>query len=193
MGHAPHRTPPGAGKSSFDLIDPNIFLASLVLKPHLTILDLGCGQGNYTLALAQGTGPEGLVYAVDLWAEGLARLKEEAAVRGLSHIRPILADVSRPLPLEDASVDLVLLATVLHDLVEVHAETGALQNLARLLKTGGALAIVEFKKMDGPPGPPKHIRLAPDEVENLVEPYGFQLRVQVELGLYTYLMRFEKL
>lgn len=192
MVHASHDKPPGAGKSSFDLIDANRFLAALVLKPHLTILDLGCGQGNYTLALAEAVGPEGLVYAVDLWEEGLARLREEAAIRGFRHIRPILADVSQPLPLEEAGVDLALMATVLHDLVEAGTETGALENLARLVKRGGTLAIVEFKKMDGPPGPPKHIRLAPKEVEELVEPHGFKPRTQVEVGLYTYLMLFEK-
>ncbi len=192
MADSSHGKPPGAGKSSFDLIDPNKFLAALVLKPHLTILDLGCGQGNYTLALAEAVGPAGLVYAADLWEDGLTRLQEEAAIRGFSHIRPVWGDVSQPLPLEDAGVDLGLMATVLHDLVEAGTAAGALDNLARLVKSGGILAIVEFKKIDGPPGPPRHIRLAPEEVEQLVDPYGFKLRTRVELGLYTYLMLFEK-
>jgi ubiquinone/menaquinone biosynthesis C-methylase UbiE len=192
VGHASHGKPPGAGKSSFDLIDANQLFAALVLKPHLTVLDLGCGQGNYTLALAEAVGPEGLIYGVDLWKAGLAKLEEEAAIRGFDQVRPILADVSAPLPLEAASVDLCLLATVLHDLVEAGNEAGALVEAARLVKPGGTLAIVEFKKMDGPPGPPRHIRLAPEDVEALVGPYGFQPHKVEEVGPYTYLMLFKK-
>lgn len=192
MGHASHPKLPGSGKSSFDLIEPNTFLGALVLKPHMTILDVGCGQGNYTLALAEAVGPEGLVYAADLWEEGLDRLREAAAIRGFGQVRSLLADVSQPLPLEDASVDLALMATVLHDLVEAGTAHGALENLARVVKRRGALAIVEFKKMDGPPGPPRHIRLAPVEVDTLVKPHGFTARSQVELGPYTYLRQFTR-
>ncbi len=185
--------PPGAGKSSFDLIDVNAFFAALVLKPHMTVLDLGCGQGNYTLALAAAVGPEGVIYAVDLWEEGIAKLREEAAIRGFSQIRPILADLRGPLPLEAASVDLGLLATVLHDLVEAGTAARALEEAARLLKPGATLAILEFKKVEGPPGPPRHIRLAPEEVESLVEPHGFRRQRLTETGPYTYLVLFRKI
>jgi ubiquinone/menaquinone biosynthesis C-methylase UbiE len=185
--------PPGAGKSSFDLIDTNKFFAALVIKPHMRILDLACGQGNYTLALAEAVGPEGVVHAVDLWEEGLAKLREEAAIRGFQQVRPILADASGPLPLEAASIDLCLMATVLHDLVEAGTAAGALAEAARLVKAGGTLALVEFKKIDGPPGPPLHIRLAPEEVNSLVEPYGFKKRQLEEVGSYTYLMLFQKI
>ena len=44
--------PPGAGKSSFDLIEPSKLLAELQLPKNITFLDLGCGAGNYTLAVA---------------------------------------------------------------------------------------------------------------------------------------------
>lgn len=182
--------PPGAGKSSFDLIEVNKFLGALILRPHMVVLDLGCGQGNYTLALAAAVGPEGVVYAVDLWEEGLAKLREAAAIRGFSQVRPLLADGRGPLPLETASVDLVLLATVLHDLVAAGTAAEALAEVARLLKPGGTLAIVEFKKMEGPPGPPRHLRLAPEEVKHLVEPYGFRPSREEEVGPYNYLMLF---
>jgi ubiquinone/menaquinone biosynthesis C-methylase UbiE len=192
MGHGAPGRPPGAGKSSFDLIEPARFLVALDLKPGLTVLDIGCGQGNYTLALAEDVGPEGVVYAADLWEEGLARLQEQAAAQGLSQIRPILADVSRSLPLAAASVDLCLMATVLHDLVEAGTAAGALTEVGRLVKTGGTLAVVEFKKMTGPPGPPLHIRLSPEDTAALVGPYGFQEQRLAEVGPHTYLMLFTK-
>jgi hypothetical protein len=64
--------------------------------------------------------------------------------------------------------------------------------LTRVLKPGGLFAIVEFDKIDGPPGPPRHIRLDPAEVEALVAPYGFARQRTVKLGSYNYLITFIK-
>jgi ubiquinone/menaquinone biosynthesis C-methylase UbiE len=183
---------PGVGKSSYDLIDPGTLWAELNLPQGITFLDLGCGRGNYSLAVANLIGPAGVVYAVDLWDEGIASLKELAAREGRVNLQPLVAPAGR-VPLESRSVDVGFMATVLHDLVEAGTEASALAELARVLKPGGLLAIVEFDKVDGPPGPPWHIRLNPEEVEALVAPYGFARQRTVKLGPYNYLITFVKL
>ena len=91
MPHTEPHKPPGAGKSSYDLIDPGTLWAELNLPPGITFLDLGCGQGNYTLAAADRIGPAGLVYAVDLWEEGIAALKARAAREGRENLKPLVA------------------------------------------------------------------------------------------------------
>jgi ubiquinone/menaquinone biosynthesis C-methylase UbiE len=184
--------PHGAGKSSFDLIDPERLFPALHLKPGETVLDLGCGEGRYTLPLASRVGPEGTVYAADLWDEGLGLLQDQARREGLTNIRTLRADVSRPLSVPDAAVDLVLLATVLHDLAEAGQAAGALAEIARLVKPGGRLAVVEFKKTAGPPGPPLHIRLSPEEVAALLLPYGFRPGEVTDLSPHLYLEMFAK-
>jgi ubiquinone/menaquinone biosynthesis C-methylase UbiE len=191
MKHMPTQKPPGAGKSSYDLIDPGVLWAELDLAQGITFLDLGCGQGNYALAAAARLGPAGAVYAVDLWEEGIAALKERAGREGRGNLKALVAPAGR-IPVADVSVDAGFMATVLHDLVEAGTAAGALAELARVIKPGGWLAIVEFEKIDGPPGPPRHIRLEADEVEALVAPYGFVRRKTVKLGPYNYLMTFEK-
>ena len=182
---------PGVGKSSYDLIDPDALWAALNLPQGITVLDLGCGQGNYSLAIANLIGPAGVVYAVDLWEEGIASLKERAAREGRANLQPLVAPAGR-LPMESRSVDVAFMATVLHDLVEAGTEAGALAEVTRVLKPGGLFAIVEFDKIDGPPGPPQHIRLDPAEVEALMAPYGFARQRTVKLGPYNYLMTFVK-
>ncbi len=184
--------PPGAGKSSYDLIDPGILWAKLDLPQGITFLDLGCGQGNYSLAAADRIGPYGVVYAVDLWEEGIAALKDRAAREGRANLKPLAAPAGQ-VPLESGSVDVGLMATVLHDLVEAGTAAGALAEVTRVIKPGGVLAIVEFDKIDGPPGPPRHIRLDPAEVEALVAPYGFARQQTVKLGPYNYLITFSKI
>jgi ubiquinone/menaquinone biosynthesis C-methylase UbiE len=190
--HTESHKPPGAGKSSYDLIDPGTLWTALNLPRGITFLDLGCGQGNYSLAAAQLIGPTGVVYAVDLWEEGIAALKERAAREGLANLKPLAAGAGQ-VPIESLSVDVVLMATVLHDLVEAGTAAGALAEVTRVIKAGGQLAIVEFHKIDGPPGPPRHIRLDPAEVEALVAPYGFARQQTVNLGPYNYLITFVKL
>jgi ubiquinone/menaquinone biosynthesis C-methylase UbiE len=154
-------------------------------------LDLGCGEGNYALAAAALIGPAGVVYAVDLWQEGIAALKERAAREGRANLKALVAGAGQ-VPCESLSVDVGFMATVLHDLVEDGTAAGALAEMARVIKPGGLLAIVEFDKIDGPPGPPRHIRLEAAEVEALVAPYGFRRQKSVKLGPYNYLITFVK-
>jgi ubiquinone/menaquinone biosynthesis C-methylase UbiE len=190
---AHHSHPPqGAGHSSFDLIDPEKLFPALNLKPGETILDLGCGEGRYSLSLAARLGTKGTVYAADLWAQGLAALKDKARQEGLTNVQTLLADVSQSLPIPDTSVDLAFLATVLHDLAEVGQAEGALAEIARLVKPGGRLAVVEFKKIAGPPGPPLHIRLSPEEVAAMVLAHGFHRRASLDLSPHIYLAIFTK-
>jgi ubiquinone/menaquinone biosynthesis C-methylase UbiE len=182
----PHR----AGKSSFELIEAGKLFQVLALKPWFTVLDMGCGPGTYSIAMAEIMGDGGIVYAVDLWAEGIERLKERAEHRGLKNVRPLVADVSRALPLSGDSMDLILMATVLHSLKEAAVRDGALAEVRRLLKRHGTFAVVELKKVPGPPGPPISVRLSPDDVATLVEPFGFARTGMHEVGPYNYLITF---
>ncbi len=51
-------------------------------------------------------------------------------------------------------------------------------------------AVIEFKKIEGPPGPPAHIRLSEAEVEKMVTRHGFVKKQTVDIGAYNYLMTF---
>ena len=181
----------GAGRSSFGLIDADKVFGELPFKKGSVIVDLGCGRGDYAIVAAEIVGLEGTVYAIDLWEEGITSLSKEAADRGVKNLIPIVADVAKRVPLEDNSADVCFMATVFHDLVLANVADGALMEVVRLLKKDGFLMILEFKKMDGPPGPPLSSRLAPPEVEKKVARYGFDKKQIREIGPYTYLITFQ--
>lgn len=183
-------TPIAAGKSSFDLVDASLLFDAMDLRKDDVLLDLACGVGNFSLAIAAQTGPGGTIHALDLWEEGIATLRSEAAARNMAWIHPAVADISCQIPLEDDSVDVCLMATVLHDLKQSGTHAGALNELQRVMKPLGTLAVVEFKKINGPPGPPLHIRLSPAETEALLELFGFVRDRVVDIGPFNYLARF---
>jgi ubiquinone/menaquinone biosynthesis C-methylase UbiE len=183
--------PIAAGKSSFDLIDKERFFGALGLKRDYVLLDAACGVGKYSVAISDVLENQGLIFAVDLWEDGIRSLKQIIAEKDIKNIRPFLADISKRIPVEDQSVDIILIATVLHDLIEDNTEKGTLGEIRRVLKPGGSLVIVEFKKMEGPPGPPIAIRLSPAETEKIVSAYGFNQEKVIDVGPFNYMSVFK--
>jgi len=184
------RKPIAAGKSSFNLIDPELVFAALALRKGETAIDLGCGDGRYCLAMAAQIQPGGKVVGIDLWPEGLAALELAAEDRGLTNVTTLRTDVTRTIPLPDHVADLVLMATVLHDFVAEGTADGALREARRLLKSKGRLAVLEFRKIGGPPGPPLNIRLDAKELNALVGPFEFSVVKSLEVGPFCYLNLF---
>lgn len=172
MSNVPH----GAGKSSFDLIDAEPLLDDLEPLARRSLLDLGCGDGSYSLALSERAGPQGVVHAVDAWEEGIQELQQRMAEESTEIDAPIrthIADASQGLPLSDNSVDLCLMATVLHDIIQGGGQDKTLSEVFRVLKPEGTLGVVEFDKVEDTPGPPLHIRLSQEELREVLQARGF--------------------
>jgi ubiquinone/menaquinone biosynthesis C-methylase UbiE len=186
------KNPKGAGKSSFDLINSDILKDVLPVKSGSVVLDLACGKGIYSMFLSEIIGDTGLVYAVDLWQEGLQVLNKKIEDKNINNILPMLNDATEEIEIDDYSVDVCLMATVLHDFEEMNKSGAVLEQMKTILKPGGHLAVIEFKKIDGPPGPPKKIRLSEDETEKMVAGYGFRTVRTEDIGEYNYLMLFKE-
>ncbi len=185
--------PTGAGKSSFGLIDTAKFFRELNLKKGVTFLDVACGWGSYSLAASDIVGEDGQVYAVDLWEEGILNLRKEADSKGFQNMATFVSDVAQNIPIENDCVDVCLMATALHDFVRDQIDRGAMKEIVRVIKPEGILVIVEYIKKDGPPGPPKPVRLSPQEVDILVSAYGFKQKRHTEIGDSHYLQIFKRI
>ena len=179
----------GRGPSSFWLHDPEKIFAELKLKQGDCFLDLGCGPGDYSIQASKIIGDSGLLYALDREKEAMDRIKEKMISEGCSNIRAIKSDITNPLPIDDSCVDVCLMATVLHIFQVRKAGLTLFGEIHRVLKPGCRLAIIECKKEDQPFGPPKHIRLSPEEVDDAVSGHGFKKISLTDLG-YSYLIQF---
>ena len=187
---SPHRKSRG-GSSSFAMHSSEAVFTALALRPGQNFLDLGCGPGDYALEAARRVGDSGVAYGLDNWAHAVGVLQQEAKRRGLTNIRAVVCDITAPLPLGHGCIDVCLLATVLH-IPAVASKAGVLcQEILRVLRPGGRLAVIECKKEDMPFGPPKEMRWSAQDVETVMLPQGYTPCGSVDLG-YTYLIQFKK-
>jgi ubiquinone/menaquinone biosynthesis C-methylase UbiE len=184
--------PIAAGTSSFELIDPTLLFDELKLEKGSRFLDLACGLGKYSIFASQYIDREGVIYAVDLWEEGIKELEKEIYAGQIENIKTIITDISLNIPIENGSIDTCLMATVVHDLVYDKTEAGTLEQVKKVMRNDGVLAVLEFKKINPPPGPPLEIRLTPDQLDSIVGPYGFIRNRTTDFGNYTYLSLYRK-
>ncbi len=132
----------------YDLLTPEAYRASIracaakiPAGDKLIVLDAGCGSGQLLTALKDRLQAGLRLIGVDRLPEGLTGVCAKAAEWGISsHVLAVPADLTRPLPLRDDSVD----AVVAH--FSVYAIPGggekrrqALEILHRVLKPGGTL------------------------------------------------------
>jgi ubiquinone/menaquinone biosynthesis C-methylase UbiE len=74
-----------------------------------TVLDFGCGSGNYTIPVARIIGREGRIYALDNNKSALDELMQRAKSEGLENIRRMDTAGEVEIGLDTESVDVVLL------------------------------------------------------------------------------------
>lgn len=109
------------------------------IGPGMTVLDLGCGPGTFTIPAARRVGDAGRVVAVDIEPKMIDSAAEAVRAEGLGNVEIRLAE-AYDLPAANASVDVALLVTVLAEIPDRHR---ALLELRRVLKPEGLLAISE--------------------------------------------------
>jgi len=88
-------------------------LATIGVSPGQKVLDFGCANGSYSIPAAKIVGKHGKVYAVDKNPEVLETLRRLASAQGVTQIETVNIHGRTQIPLENESVDVVLL----HDLL----------------------------------------------------------------------------
>lgn len=105
------------------------------LRAGEQVLDVGCGDGNYTGTAAEITGS---VVGLDRSAAMLRAAAQRLA--GVPGIRWIEGDATK-LPFTDGSFDVVLIVTVLCFVADRHA---VIREAHRVLRPGGRLVLAEL-------------------------------------------------
>ena len=120
-------------------------VAVAAVKAGDRVLDIAGGTGDLARAFARQVGAGGVVVHTDINASMLAVGRDRLLDEGLS--LPTLVCDGEQLPFGDASFDLVSVAFGLRNMT--HKER-ALAEMARVLRPGGRLLVLEFSKVAAP-------------------------------------------
>ena len=117
------------------------------LGPGDAALDVCCGTGDLAIELAARVGPEGTVVGCDFSEPMLELARRKAGDRELSQVRFEWADALE-LPYPDGAFDAVTVGFGARNLADLD---GGLRELARVLRPGGRLVILEITQPRRPP------------------------------------------
>ena len=175
--HMEHHFDPKESAKSFDdpardaWQMPDRVIAALNLKRGQVVADIGAGTGYFSVRLAKSeAAPK--VYAVDIEPSMVSYLRERAAKEALNNVIAVQAAADQPnLP---ERVDLVLVVDTYHHIGnrEVY-----FRKLAKSLKPGGRVAIIDFKP-DSPEGPPQEFRFPVEQFKSEMGKAGYKLAAQ---------------
>lgn len=124
--------------------NPEEMLEQLDVKPGMTVCDMGCGDGYYTIELAKRVGPGGKVIAVDIQPEMLQELSRRCQRSDLKNVEMILGEPHNP-KLPVGKIDLILMVDVYH---EFSNPVEMLDAMRKSLTPDGRIALVEFRGED---------------------------------------------
>jgi len=169
-------------------LEPLKILEQIEIKPDFVAADFGSGSGSFSIALAKKLS-EGLVYAIDIQEEPLSVLQGTARAEGLTNIRTILSDLEDPKgsTLSEETLDLVLIVNLLF---QVENKEGVLREAKRVLKPGGKVLIIDWKK-DSPFGPPTG-RVDSQEIRKMAVSIELIPKKEINAGKYHWGLLCEK-
>jgi len=110
------------------------------IQPGHSVLDVGCGPGIDTIALAELVGPTGHVVGVDVDAAMIVEANRRAEQAGCCAWCPHLQGDATALPLETGAFDSCRSERLFQ---HVHNPAGILVEMARVTKPGGWVVILD--------------------------------------------------
>ena len=168
---------------------PDEVMDKLGIAENSVVADIGAGAGWFTIRLARRVGPNGRVYAEDVQPEMVTSISRRASAEGLINIQPTLGVDSDP-KLPGGSIDAVLLVDSYHEIDEILDRVTLLRNLAKSVRPGGRIGIIDFTLQGSGPGPAMDERVSPEAVINEAKQAGLKLLSQETFLPYQYFLIF---
>lgn len=177
-------------EGSADFLDAGRVVDQLDIRENMSLADFGCGSGFFTVALAKRAGAQGKVYAVDVQEAPLESVRSKTQAEGLTNVQTLRGNLEAPRGsgLPDGSIDLVLIKNVLF---QSQKKEDILREAKRVLKDGGQLAVLDWKKGAGG-GPPDNLRTEEGVIREMIQGLGFKHELAINAGSYHFGMIFRK-
>ena len=113
-------------------------LSEVGVSEGQNVLDFGCGSGTYSISAAKLVGKEGKIYSLDVSQRALENLLRKAKDEDLDNIVTILSSGNFGIPIDDSTLNHVLLIDVLQ---EIPNKEALLEESLRILKPDGLITV----------------------------------------------------
>jgi ubiquinone/menaquinone biosynthesis C-methylase UbiE len=164
--------------------NPETILKAVGLKPGITFMDIGCGQGFFTLPAARIIGPTGKVYGLDIDDAGIRELAKKASAEGLNNLE-LVSGAAEEVRICMGCADIVFFGIVLHDFSN---PAKVLEKARKMIKTSGRLVNLDWKKVEMGFGPPLAKRFDEETASRLITASGFKIESVNDSGRYHYII-----
>lgn len=151
-----------------EYLDPGLIWERAGLKKPSVLIDIGAGTGFFALLFSKKL-EKGKVYACDVSDEMLEWMEDNLPPESRGVVIPLKMEESS-VPLPDGIADLVYMINLHHELDDAMR---VIEEAFRLLKKGGKLVIIDWKKEETPQGPPVEIRVTEETIESQMRNSGF--------------------
>ena len=167
-------------------LPPGDVIASLRLADGMAVADIGAGTGYFAIPMARAIG-KGRVAAVDFQPDMLSRIREKLQHSGEELPIDLAKGDAEATGLDQASMDVVLIANVWHEL-DHHAEV--LSEVRRIIRNEGRLAILDWRTdVTQQQGPPLDHRISVDTVTRVLKEHRWMPAPPTTIGRYHYLIQ----
>ncbi|MFW5737184.1 MAG: class I SAM-dependent methyltransferase [Halanaerobium sp.] len=146
-------------------LKPAELLTKLGLKKGDIFIDIGAGNGFFSLPAADIVGESGKVYSVDVEIDMLLDLKHRAQQAGVTDRIEICRSEENDANLHQ-DADFMLFAYLFH---EVEEKEKFLNNYFNFLKKGSRVVFLEWDPEKREEGPPLHHRVKSEQLKSLLE------------------------
>jgi arsenite methyltransferase len=165
---------------------PDEVIKNLNLKKGDFIADIGAGSGYFTFRFAQHVGASGRIYAVDINPDMILYMNRHVRDTGINNVITVLSEANDPL-LAANSIDIFFVCNTWH---HVSDRPHYLALIKKILKPGGRIVILDYKKEQLPVGPPTDMKMAREEVLKELDAAGFRLSREFSFLPYQYFLEF---
>ncbi|HYE57588.1 MAG TPA: class I SAM-dependent methyltransferase [Rhodothermales bacterium] len=166
---------------------PDRVVAALDLRPTDVVADVGAGTGYFTFRLAAQV-PQGRVLAEDIDSALVALIRHRADSLGLRNVTPIRGTIENP-ELPPASADVVLIVDSYHEFSHPREMMTA---IARALKPGGRVVLVEYRGEDPTLAINPLHRMTQAQIEREMTAVGLRLKASLDVLPQQHLLVFER-
>lgn len=164
-------------------VNPDLIWNALDLRGPKTLIDIGVGTGFFAVPFCRKMAG-GKIYACDISDEMLRWMNAHLPPDVRSCVIPMKMEES-VVPLPDGIADLVYMINLHH---ELERPREIVREAHRLLKKGGKLLIIDWKKEEMPEGPPVSIRVTEEDIVRDMKEGGFaEVTTQPVLAYHNFL------